>query len=45
VELSTLNNNDVERVNINKLKKYQHGETPIIIMTVVVNIKRRIKLV
>ncbi len=45
MELSTLNNNDVERVNINKLKKYQHGETPIIIMTVVVNIKRKIKLV
>jgi hypothetical protein len=45
VELSTLSNNDVERVNINKLKKYHHGETPTIIMTVIVNIKGRVKSV
>jgi hypothetical protein len=30
VELSILSNSDVERVNINKLKKYCHGEPPIV---------------
>jgi hypothetical protein len=45
VELSTLNNNDVERVNINKLKKCHHGETPTIIMIIIVNIRKRIKLI
>jgi hypothetical protein len=45
VESSTLNNSDVEKVNINKLKKCHHGETPTIIMTIVVNIRRRVKLV
>ncbi len=45
VELNTLSNNDVERVNINKLKKYHHGETPTFIMTIIVNIKGRVKSV
>jgi hypothetical protein len=45
VELSTLNNSDVEGVNINKLKKCRHGETPIVIMTIIVNIKIKVKLV
>jgi hypothetical protein len=35
----------MEKVNINKLKKCRHGETPTIIMTIVVNIRRRAKLV
>lgn len=45
VELINLSNNDVERVNINKLKKYCDGETPTIVMTVIVNIKGRVKSV
>ncbi len=45
VESSTLNNSDVEKVNINKLKKCHHGETPTIIMTIIVNIRKRVKLV
>jgi len=45
VELSTSNNSDMERVNINKLEKCHHGETPTLIMTIVVNIRKRIKLV
>ncbi len=45
VELSTLSNKDVERVNINKIKEYHHGETPTIIMTIIVNIEGRVKLV
>lgn len=44
VELSTLNNSDMERVNINKLKKCCHGETPTVIMTIIVNIIIRVKL-
>jgi len=45
VELSTLNNSDMERINIDKLKKCCHGETLTIIMTIIVNIRRRVKLV
>lgn len=29
MELSTISNDDVERVNINKLKGYCHNHTPI----------------
>jgi hypothetical protein len=35
----------VERVNINKLKKYHHNEPPIVIMTIVVNSEGKIKSV
>jgi hypothetical protein len=45
MELNILNNNHVQRVNINKLKKYHHGEPPIVIMTTIVNIEGRIKSV
>ncbi len=38
VKLSTLSNDDMEKVNINKLKEYQHTDTPIIIMTNVITI-------
>ncbi len=44
MELNILSNNDVQRVNINKLKKYHHGEPPIIIMIVVVNIEGRMNI-
>jgi hypothetical protein len=37
VELTNLSNDDMERVNINKLKEYQHGEPPIVIVVIVVN--------
>ncbi len=42
VEFSTLSNNDAERVNINKLKKYYHGEPCIVIMIIVVKIEGNI---
>jgi hypothetical protein len=43
VELNNLSNNDVERVNINKLKKYRFSETLTMVMTIVVNIERNVK--
>ncbi len=43
VKLSTLSNDDREKVNINKLKEYQHNDTPIIIMTNVVTIQKKSK--
>jgi hypothetical protein len=43
-KLSTLTNDDMEKVNIDKLKEYHHNNTPIIIMTNVVTIQKKSKL-
>ncbi len=41
MELSTISNDDIENININKLKGYHHDNTLIVIMTIIiiVNIK------
>jgi hypothetical protein len=39
VELSTMGNDDVERVNINKLKEYHHNFPPTNIMVTIVTIE------
>lgn len=41
MELSTINNYDIENININKLKGYHHDNTLIVIMIriIIVNIK------
>ncbi len=39
VELSTMGNDDVERVNINKLKEYHHNFLPTNIMVTIVTIE------
>jgi hypothetical protein len=44
VKLSTLSNDDMEKVIINKLKEYQHNNTPIVIMTNVVTVQKKYKL-
>ncbi len=44
VELSTLSNDDKEKVNINKLKDYWHNDTLIIIMTNVIIVQKKSKL-
>jgi hypothetical protein len=44
IKLSTLSNDDMEKLNINKLKEYQHNDTPILIMTNVVTIQKKSKL-
>ncbi len=44
VELSTLSNDDKEKVNINKLKDYRHNDTLIIIMTNVIIVQKKSKL-
>jgi hypothetical protein len=43
VELSTLSNNDMEKVNINKLKEYWHNNTLLVIMTNVVVVQKKSK--
>jgi hypothetical protein len=43
VELSTLSNDDMEKVNINKLKEYWHNDTLVIIMTNVIIVQKKSK--
>jgi ribosomal protein L18E len=37
-ELSTLSNDDMEKINVNKLKEYQHNNKLVVVMTNVVAI-------
>jgi hypothetical protein len=41
--LSTLSNDDTWKVNIKKLKKYQHNDTLVVIMTNVVTVQKKSK--
>jgi len=43
VELSTLSNDGMEKVNINKLKEYRHNNTPVVVMTNVVIVQKKSK--
>jgi hypothetical protein len=43
VELSTLSNDDMEKVNITKLKEYRHNDTLVVVLINVINVQKKSK--